>query len=149
MQVTSTSLEDILWSRYQGLFDKGFDATELAGAAFYFNRSQQLTGPCVLDSTKVQVRAQNIDHLESLILAHRVSLGDAQRLRQAFGKNRLTNPEIKTKCIELFPYMQPLFDLWTITQLHNITLTSVGIGLAHANIKRFTGEFADLSIWVN
>jgi hypothetical protein len=149
VQVTSSSLEDILWNRYQGLFDKGFDAFELSGAAFYFNQNQQLTGTCALDSSKIQVRAQNVDHLDKLLSAYRVSAEDAQKLRQAFGKNRLTSPEIKAKCIEVFPDIQLLFELWTSTNLHNITLTSVGIGLAHANIKRLNGEFADLSIWVN
>jgi hypothetical protein len=149
VQVTSSSLEDILWTRYQGLFDTGFDSVELNGAAFYFNAHQQLTGPCALDANKIQVRAQNVDHLEKLMTAHRVSPEDAQRLRQVFGKNRLGGSEIKARCIERFPYMQSLFDLWMSTPLDSITLTSVGIGLAHANIKRFTGEFADLSIWMN
>jgi hypothetical protein len=149
VQVTSSSLEDILWTRYQGLFDKGVDAAELSGASFYFNANQQLTGPCTLDASKIQVRAQNVDHLEKLMAAYRVSPEDAQRLRQVFGKNRLSAEEIKAKCIERIPYMQSLFDLWMSTPLHNITLTSVGIGLAHANIKRLTGEFANLSIWVN
>ncbi len=149
VQVTSSSLEDILWKRYQGLFDKGVDGAELSGAAFYFNADQQLTGPCALDASKIQVRAQNLEHLEKLVVAYRVSSEDAERLRQVFGRNRLNAAEIKAKCIEQLPYLQSLFDLWMSTPLLNITLTSVGIGLAHANIKRLTGEFADLSIWVN
>lgn len=149
VQITSSRLEDLLWLRYQGLFDKGVDLTELSGASFYFNPHQQLTGRCLLDSSKIQVLAQNLDHLEKLLVAHRVSSEDAQRLRQAFGKNRLGPEEIKAKCIELMPYMESLFSLWTSSGLHTMTLTSVGIGLAHANIKRLTGEFADLSIWVN
>jgi hypothetical protein len=28
-------------------------------------------------------------------------------------------------------------------------LTSVGISIGHANIKRLVGEFAKLSIWIN
>jgi len=135
--------------KYQGLFDKGFDASELNGAVFYFNQNQQLTRPCDMNPSKIKIQAQNLDHLENLMSAHRVSTEDAQRLRQVFGKNRLNAAEIKVKCIERFPYMQSLFDLWTSTPLQNITLTSVGIGLAHANIKRLTGEFADLSVWVN
>lgn len=148
-QITSSTLEDLLWLHYRGLFDKGIDATELSGASFYYNQNQQLTGKCLLDPSKIQVLAQNADHLEKLLVAHRVSTDDAQRLRQAFGKNRLSPGEIKAKCIGLMPFMQTLFDLWNSSGLHNMTLTSVGIGLAHANIKRITGEFADLSIWVN
>ncbi|MBI3711578.1 MAG: hypothetical protein HY253_01240 [Burkholderiales bacterium] len=149
MQITSSSLEDIFWTRFQGLFDKGVDLSELSGATFFFNPSQQLTGRCLLDPTKIQVRAQNITELEKLFLEHRISSDDQLRLRQAFGKNRLTSPEIKAKCVEVRSYMEKLFSAWSNTSLNNFTLTSVGIGLAHANIKRLTGEFADLSIWVN
>ncbi|MFM7008932.1 MAG: LPO_1073/Vpar_1526 family protein [Betaproteobacteria bacterium] len=149
VQVTSSSLEDILLTSYQGLFDKGIDASELSGATFYFKVNQQLTGRCALDTSKIQVQAQNIAHLEKLIVAWSVSPGDAQRLRQAFGKNSLNAAESREKCIEQVPYMQNLFELWDNTPLNNLTLTSVGIGLAHANIKRLTGEFADLSIWMN
>jgi hypothetical protein len=149
VQVTSSSLEDIIWTRFQGLFDKGFDAAELSGAAFYFNQHQQLTGPSGYDPTKIQIRAQNLAHLEKLLTAHRASPEDAKRLRQLFGKNRMSDEEIKAKCVELRPYMQSLFDSWAATSLHSFTLTSVGIGLAHANIKRLTGEFTDLSAWVN
>lgn len=149
VQITSSSLENIILTRFQGLFDKGFDASELSGAAFYFNQNQQLTCTSIHDPSKIQIRAQNLDHLEKLISAHRVSTDDATRLRQVFGKNPMTPIEIKAKCIALHPYMQTLFDSWTVTNLHNFTLTSVGIGLAHANIKRLIGEFANLSIWVN
>ncbi len=148
-QVTSSRLEDILWTGYQGLFDKGFEATELSGASFYFNPRQQLTSTCLLDASKIQVRAQNLNHLEKLITAHRIAPEDARRLREAFGKNRLNQAEIRAKCVEVMPYLQALFDLWESTQLHSMTLTSVGIGLAHANIKRLTGEFAALSVWIN
>jgi hypothetical protein len=148
-QVTSHSLEELLWTQYQGLFDKGVAPNELSGAKFYFNRNQQLTGVCGLDPSKIQVRAQNLDHLEHLIVSNYVLPDDARRLREVFGKNRLGTDEIKAKCIECIPSLRQLFDLWSVTGLHNMTLTSVGIGLAHANIKRIVGEFTDLSIWLN
>jgi len=33
--------------------------------------------------------------------------------------------------------------------MKKFTLTSLGIAIGHANIKRLIGEFANLSIWIN
>lgn len=149
IQVTSSNLLEILSSQYEGVFDKGVDATELSGASFYFNQNQQLTGSCPLDSGKIRVRAQNKVHLDQLLAAGRVSQSDSQRLRSAFGRNRLNSDEAWAMSVEAMPFLRRLLELWGATALHNMTLTSVGIGLAHANIKRLTGEFGDLSIWIN
>jgi hypothetical protein len=45
--------------------------------------------------------------------------------------------------------MENVFDTWSDSQMKNFTLTSVGIAIGHANIKRLVGEFANLSIWIN
>jgi hypothetical protein len=45
--------------------------------------------------------------------------------------------------------MSGLFETWSGSLMKNFTLTSVGIAIGHANIKRLIGEFANLSIWIN
>lgn len=42
-----------------------------------------------------------------------------------------------------------LFETWSESAMKNFTLTSVGIAIGYANIKRLVGEFANLSIWIN
>lgn len=147
-QITTTDLAEILWNKYQGIFDKGINALELSGASFFFNSNQKLVGPCCLDGTKVQVMALNKPHLETLLAVNKVSKEDAVRLRNAFGKNRLSSEEIRSKCIAVRPEMEKLFSAWNSTELHNFTLTSVGMGLGHANLKRLGKDFGDLSNWV-
>jgi hypothetical protein len=44
--------------------------------------------------------------------------------------------------------MAQLFELWSRTPILNSMLTSVGIAIAHANIKKRTGCDFDLSIWI-
>ncbi len=61
----------------------------------------------------------------------------------------MTKLAIKEKCIEIKPYMENVFDVWNNSLLKNMSLTSVGITIGHANIKRFVGEFSNLSIWIN
>lgn len=45
--------------------------------------------------------------------------------------------------------MKKIFETWESSAIKNFTLTSVGIAIGHANIKRLVGEFSDLSIWIN
>ena len=47
------------------------------------------------------------------------------------------------------PYMSGVFETWSESAMKNLTLTSVGIAIGHANIKRLVGEFSNLSIWIN
>lgn len=147
IQMGSVALEDVLWGRYQGLFVRGFKPAALSGCTFFFNQGQQLIGKSPYDPTKEIVRAQNSMHLDQLLEAYHVPSVDSDRVRAAFVEGRLSSDEIRGKCVELRSYLQDLFDLWNKTDLHNFSLTSVGMALGHANIKRLTG-FADLSIWV-
>jgi hypothetical protein len=56
----------------------------------------------------------------------------------------MNDSEIKDKCIEISPYMSTLFETWSGSAMKNFTLTSVGIAIGHANIKRLVGEFIHL-----
>ena len=44
--------------------------------------------------------------------------------------------------------MAQLFELWGRTPILNLTLTSVGIAIAHANNKKRTGCDFDPSTWI-
>lgn len=72
-----------------------------------------------------------------------------QKLGEIFQLNQMTEAEIKGKCIEIRPYMESVFDVWESSAMKSLNLTSVGISIGHANIKRLVGEFSDLSIWIN
>jgi len=61
----------------------------------------------------------------------------------------MNGDEIREKCIEIRPYMAGLFQVWSESAMKHFTLTSVGIAIGHANIKRLVGEFSNLSIWIN
>jgi hypothetical protein len=51
--------------------------------------------------------------------------------------------------IQLAPEFGELVSIWGSTPLHQMTLTSRGIVIAHANLKRLIPDFnADLSIWI-
>ena len=64
-----------------------------------------------------------------------------------FGK--MSESEIRETVISIRPYMADVFDIWTNSSMQTFGLTSVGMAIGHANIKRLIGEFASLAIWIN
>ena len=71
------------------------------------------------------------------------------KIKLLFDLNQMSESEIRDKVVEISPFMQNVFEVWSGSSFQGLTLTSVGIAIGHANIKRYAGEFSDLSIWIN
>ena len=134
---------------YQGLFLKGFDAEEVEKKDVSIGIDQRFFVPCLNDRAKIQVRANSLESLTNNMDKQKIPEDDKGKIIALFNMNKMNDNEIKEKCIEIRPYMEKLFDIWSESSLQNFTLTSVGIAIGHANIKRLIGEFSDLSIWIN
>jgi len=61
----------------------------------------------------------------------------------------MSNEEIQEYIIQTRGYMRHVFEVWKVSNMNRFTLTSVGIAIGHANIKKSLGEFTNLSIWIN
>ena len=105
--------------------------------------------PCINDPSKMQVNANSKESLEIKFEKFQIIPEDRGKIIKLFDKNKMNETEIKEKCIEIKPYMATLFDVWSNSAMKRFSLTSVGIAIGHANIKRLIGEFTDLSIWIN
>lgn len=143
------SLESILGKTYQGQFLKGFDEKEVVDRAVSIGLDSRFFMPCLNDSSKIQVRANSKKLLEKAFDSHAVVSEDRTKINKLFDLGKMNDKEIKEKCVEIRPYMAGLFETWSESAMKNFTLTSVGIAIGHANIKRLVGEFANLSIWIN
>lgn len=143
------SLEGIFGETYQGLFLKGFDESEIHKRAITVGTDPRFFIPCLNDSTKLQVKAINKEQLGELLDSQSISPEDREKIIEIFSLNKMSEPEIKDKLIAIRPYMSDVFEIWSNSPIQNFTLTSVGMAIGHANIKRLIGEFASLSIWIN
>lgn len=143
------SLESILGSTYQGQFLKGFEAKEITDRGITIGADPRFFIPCLNDPSKLQVRANSRELLDKNLDAHAVSPEDRAKISALFDVGKMNEKEIKEKCVEIRPYMSGVFETWSESAMKNFTLTSVGIAIAHANIKRLVGEFANLAIWIN
>jgi hypothetical protein len=147
--IGSISLEAILGTTYQGQFLKGFDSKEISERGVSIGDDPRFFIPCLNDPKLLQVNSNSKEMLEKMFDSYDVSAEDRTKISVLFDFNKMSDAEIKAKCIEIRPFMSDVFDTWSGSQMAHFTLTSVGIAIGHANVKRLVGEFANLSIWIN
>lgn len=149
IQLGESPLEAILELHYAGQFFKGFDRSEIANRGILIGLDNDFFMICLNDPSKIQVRANNLETLEKNFNDNNVSVEDREKIIALFNAEKMTHPEIRETCISIRPFMESVFDTWSNSNMKSFTLTSVGMAIGHANIKRFLGEFASLSIWIN
>lgn len=149
VELGSVSLEKLLRDTYPGLFQRGLETQQVDQTGLSYQPRSDLFIACLNDATKVQVKALNSNTLNDLLVSKAVSKDDSEHIRQLFKQQLLSEPDVRSKCIEIRPYMSEVFETWSASPMKQFTLTSVGIAIGHANIKKLVGEFADLSIWIN
>lgn len=149
IQMGEISLEQILVQTYQGHFLKGFDPEEIESKGVSIGKDPKFFTTCLNDPEKLQVKAINKEALEKSLDVESISTDDKQKIIALFNQGKMNNQEIKDLCIKIRPYMESVFEVWSESPMKSFTLTSVGLAIGHANIKRLVGEFADLSIWIN
>jgi hypothetical protein len=107
--------------------------------------------PCLNDPTRQQINVLNEERLKERTAE--LGMTDIETIYvAALLTNHLMNEfEARTFLQETCPaVMETLCDVWNGSPMKNMTLTTVGITIAHANCRRILGESpADLSIWIN
>ena len=149
VQMGEITLENILDQTYPGQFLKGFDQSEITNREISIGLDQRFFIPCLNDPTKFQVRANNKTILEQNLSANDIKPEDWAKIVALFDVGKMSHAEIREKCISIRPFMESVFDTWSDSPMKSFTMTSVGMAIGHANIKRLVGEFASLSIWIN
>jgi hypothetical protein len=145
------SVEQIIRTNYSGLFYKGFSEQQLSDAfPDGVPRSiREMTMECLNDSSKLQLNTINQKAFDARIKELSIEPIDAQKLSTLSGLT-FSEPELRSYLIAAHPVMFELMETWGSSELNQMTLTSVGITIAHANCRRVIGESpADLSIWIN
>ena len=144
-----SSLESIIGTVYHGQFQKGFDESEVTARQIAIGKDDRFFMPCFNDYSKLQINANSKEILRKKFDKHSIEQADRERIEALFDLGKMGEAEIRDQCIQIRPYMKDLLELWSVSAMPTFTLTSVGIAIGHANIKRLIGEFAQLSIWIN
>ncbi|OLD26412.1 MAG: hypothetical protein AUJ04_06060 [Acidobacteria bacterium 13_1_40CM_3_55_6] len=143
-----SELIDTFRNDYGGLFSKGIDASERE--AMQLSVTPDLMWcRCLNDNTRLQVAALNEGVVRSKAAELKISDEDMEKLVQLHKDSLMDAKEIRERIIAARPYMNTVFEMWSDSGLGRFTLTSVGIAIGHANVKKSLGEFTNLSTWIN
>lgn len=146
--IGSVSIEKVLLSNYLGLFVKGFKQNDISDLLEKEPRLLEIISKCLRDPNLLQIRA--VDEPTIYAIANQLGIESSvvNKLIEVQKKHTMNEKEVKDYSVSVHPCMKDLYDVWDNSSMKNMTLTSVGIAIAHANIRRVTGEQYDLSIWI-
>jgi len=145
--VQSVDLPKHWLASYSGIFASGFSEDEIPVELQQLLPDQKLFVRCLRDRSKWQVNATDEDVIrEKARTVGRPELADALvSLQQA---HLLPVEEVRAELVAANRSMERVFFLLEKTPLQHLTLTSVGIAIAHANDCRLTKQDSPLSIWI-
>lgn len=149
ISIGQTSIEKIFRRNYPGLFSKGFSSEEIKELGHPINRMLPLFAKSLHSEELFQLSFLDEDILKQT--AKKMDLTDPQvdKLLSLQNKYLMSAKEVKEYLLVVHPCLKKLFDVWENSLLKNTSLTSVGIAIGHANMRRVTGESVDLAIWIN
>ncbi len=100
------------------------------------------------NASLLQVNALNDEEIDAQCSRLGVDSEKAEMLKSLQAQKVMPQHKVKDYLLSVRPQMARLFEMWGDTPMKNMTLTSVGMAIAHANLKRQTGEDFALSTWI-
>lgn len=146
--IMESDLRTVLLDVYPGVFSSGFTAEEVPEDLRPHLGDPRLFVPCLRDPDRVQVSA--ID--DTVVLAKAASAGVPELSDSLISLQKahlLSLDEVQAALEADLPWTARLFQVWSKSPLQYLSLTSVGIAIAHANYRRMTGDNPPLSIWIS
>jgi hypothetical protein len=148
VQISVWNMRSMWTSLYKGLLQKGLDQAQVDAANLPVEIRKRYVGPCMSDPTKFQVLILGDQTLTEIADKHADVRPHKAALQMLLDQGMADQAQVNAKLDSLAPFMPKIFADWESSNLKSFDLTSVGIAIAHANIKRFAGEFARLSTWI-
>ncbi|WP_422448084.1 LPO_1073/Vpar_1526 family protein [Thermoanaerobacterium sp. DL9XJH110] len=156
ISIAEIRIETAFRERYSGLFCRGFKKDEfmnqiISSETFIseeINALVELFIPCFHSINLYQLRVKDNEELEKLCASKGISKDNITKIKNIYSNYLMSEQEVKEFLKKIHPCMDKLFDYWDNSYMKNIVLTSVGIAIAHANIRRKINESFNLSIWI-
>ena len=147
--LANDKIHDIFETAYPDYFHKCFDPSDIPNYLIELQSMEQVFEPCVSHPSKLQLKEyfSLSSGFRDLLRKKRRSQEylTEERLKYNFGPMR--SSEIEETICRVRPYMEDFISQWSQSQMRGLVLTTVGMAIGHANIKRVVGDFPPLAIW--
>ncbi|MCG9097415.1 LPO_1073/Vpar_1526 family protein [Laribacter hongkongensis] len=141
-------IEHIFRMQYKGLFSKGGNEDDYRDLLQDSNLSSQLVTRCLRFTNLIQINAVNDDVVDVICKNNSFPAEINSKAKQLLEAHAMSQQEVKEEISRLCPEMDMLFIAWEKTSISKFKLTTVGIAIARANLKRKTGLEIDLGMWI-
>ena len=148
VRVTGVGLETYFRNQYSEIFSKGFEQEALRNRQINLAFDNEIFIECLQNPEKKQIDAMNEETLQIRAKELNINEQEIAKLIELNNSCLMSPAEVRQYLHDLRPYMQTVCDVWMQSYMRNFSLTSVGIAIAHANVKRKLGEFTNLAIWI-
>jgi hypothetical protein len=149
INVTSIKIAKLFRNQYPGLFSKGFAESEKETISTDNLSAQSMFIPCLHNVQLLQIRAIDDETIRSLAAQNHLNDETTNQLIKLQNDFIMDEKDVEEYLKTVHPCMDKLLHVWDNSRMKNITLTSVGIAIGHANTRRITKETDNLSIWIN
>jgi hypothetical protein len=146
--IGSISITEVWRRNYGALFSKGFSEGDVQSAGFTLDRLKPFLMKCLHSPDLLQVNCLNDEVISERCKTEQWQDEECNRLKTLQNSKLMNDAEIQEYVLKLRPKMKALFETWNDSSMQHMTLTSVGIAIAHANVQRRTGQSFDLAIWI-
>lgn len=146
--VLQNDISNLLKSNYSGVLSKGFDKVIIEQLQLNSDQYTRLITCCLRNPTKLQVSAINDEVIDSEGKKYGLNEEKIKQLKDLQNANLFSKEDIEQQLLNIDVKFSDLFRIWDNIGLGKLQLTTVGIALAHANIKKTIQEDFDLGIWI-
>ncbi|BDB71707.1 hypothetical protein Cthiooxydans_41190 [Comamonas thiooxydans] len=142
------SIEKLFKIQYAGLFSKGGTEDDYKELLNSGNSAHKILMRCLNNNNLIQISAINEEVINRLAIEHSISPDLVAKAKTLFNEHAMSESEIKSDILAMCPKIDKLFELWDKTKISKFTLTTVGIAIARANLKKRVNMDLDLGVWV-
>lgn len=137
-----------LFGEYAGFFQTGFTDAVFQEQALSLKAAKYIKPlPTMPDLKWVAISSAAV--IDALKEEGEFSGDDANKLKYLLSTHQKTVEQFREQVVAEMPFMQRAFDLWQKDKLGEVSLTSVGMAIGHAFVKKtIKSEFVSLSIWI-
>ncbi|HZT60715.1 MAG TPA: LPO_1073/Vpar_1526 family protein [Pyrinomonadaceae bacterium] len=134
---------------YPGLFSKGFTQEELQSTGLDSSKWPRLITSCLHNPELLQVGTIDNELVDKIGSEIGIDVEILEKLKGLQNSKLMSEVELGEYVVNVRPEINELLEVWNNSSMKNLTLTSVGIAIAHANVqRRVPGESINLSIWI-
>lgn len=137
-----------LKGNYSGVLSLGFDDGAIPPLALNPQQRSKLIIPCLNDQSKLQISAINDEAISFAGQERGLNENQITQLKDLQNKHLFSKEAVEQQLTSMDKRFIELLHTWSNSGLGRLELTTVGIALAHANIKKTIDLDLDLEVWI-